>query len=112
VLSSYAFALHVLDMPIRDARTVATTTLVAMGLYLVLVLEAAGRKRGSVVLGMCLVLGGAYIAILALSSLRAFFALADPSPLVLVTALCGAALALLGLWMSDERFAPGRAVPL
>jgi cation-transporting ATPase E len=111
VLSSYAFALHVLDMPIRDARTVATTTLVAMGLYLVLVLEAAGRRRGSVVVGMCLVLGGAYVAILTLPSSRAFFALADPSPLVLLTALCGAALALLGLWMSDERFAPGGAVP-
>lgn len=109
VLSSYAFALHVLDLPVLEARTVATTTLVAMGLYLVLVLEASGRKRGSVVLGMCLVLGSMYVAILLLPSARAFFALAGPSPLVLVTALSGASLALLGLWMSDERFAPGRA---
>ena len=84
VLSSYAFALHVLDLPVRDARTVATTTLVAIGLYLVLVLEAAGRRRGSL-------------------------ALAGPGPLVLVTAVCGGALACIGLWLSDERFAPGRA---
>jgi cation-transporting P-type ATPase E len=111
VLSSYVFALHVLDLPVQEARTVATTTLVAMGLYLVLVLEAAGRRRGSVVLGMCFLLAGAYLAILLLPSSRAFFALAGPSPLVLVTALSGATLALLGLWMSDERFAPGRAVP-
>jgi cation-transporting P-type ATPase E len=109
VLSSYVFALHVLDLPIRDARTVATTTLVAIGLYLVLVLEAAGRRRGSVVLGLCLLLGVAYVSILAFEATREFFALAEPSPLILSTALCGATFALVGLWLSDERFAPGGA---
>ena len=109
VLSSYAFALHVLDLPVRDARTVATTTLVAIGLYLVLVLEAAGRRRGSLVFGLCVVLAGAYVSMLAVPLARDFFALAGPSPLVLGTAVCGATLALVGLWLSDERFAPGRA---
>jgi cation-transporting ATPase E len=109
VLSSYVFALHVLDLPVRDARTVATTTLVAIGLYLVLVLEATGRRRGSLVLGLCVFLAGAYVSILALASTREFFALAEPSLLILVTALCGATLALVGLWLSDERFAPGGA---
>jgi magnesium-transporting ATPase (P-type) len=109
VLSSYAFGLHVLDLSVRDARTVATTTLVAIGLYLVLVLEAAGRRRGSAVLGLCVLLGGAYVWILALPLTRDFFSLAGPRPVVLATALGGAALALFGLWLSDERFAPGRA---
>jgi magnesium-transporting ATPase (P-type) len=109
VLSSYAFALHVLDLPVRDARTVATTTLVAIGLYLVLVLEAAGRRRGSFVFGLCILLAGAYVSTLALPAPRDFFALAQPSLLVLVTAVCGAVLACIGLWLSDERFAPGRA---
>ena len=109
VLSSYAFALHVLDLPVREARTVATTTLVAIGLYLVLVLEAAGRRRGSLVFGLCILLAGAYVSVLALPAPRDFFALAQPSLLVLVTAVCGAALACIGLWLSDERFAPGRA---
>ncbi len=109
VLSSYAFALHVLDMPVLDARTVATTTLVAMGLYFVLVLEAAGRRRGSMVFGLCVLLSVAYVSMLAIPSTREFFALAGPSALILITALCGATLALVGLWLSDERFAPGAA---
>ena len=109
VLSSYAFALHVLDLPVRDARTVATTTLVAIGLYLVLVLEATGRRRGSLVFSLCVVLAGVYVSMLTVPAARDFFALAGPSPLVLGTAACGATLALIGLWLSDERFAPGRA---
>lgn len=87
----------------------ATTTLVASGLYLVLVLEAADRKRGSAVLGLCVLLGGAYVMTHALSSTRDFFAFAGPSPFVLATAVSGATLALVGLWLSDDRFAPGGA---
>jgi P-type E1-E2 ATPase len=106
VLSSYAFSLHVLDLPVPEARTVATTTLVVIGLYLVIVLEAAGRRRGSVVTSLCLLLGAAYLAVLLFEPARDFFALAAPSPAVLLTAVAGAGLAGIGLWLSDERFAP------
>ena len=35
VISSYLFALNVLDLPLVEARTVATTPLIAVGLYLI-----------------------------------------------------------------------------
>ncbi len=109
VASSYLFALHVLDLPLLDARTVATTTLIAVGLYLVLVLEAAGRRRGTAVSGLVLGLATAYGLVLAWPWTREFFALAVPSPTVLATALGGAAFVLVGLWFADARFAPGKA---
>jgi cation-transporting ATPase E len=108
VLSGYAFSLHVLDLPLQEARTVATTTLVLIGLYLVTVLEAAGRRRGSAVTSLCLLLGGLYLAALLLEPAREFFALSAPTPAILLTAATGAILAAIGLWLSDERFAPGR----
>jgi len=108
VLSSYLFALDVLDLSLIQSRTVATTTLVAIGLYLVLALEAAGRRRTTAVSVLCMGLAAAYALVLATPSVREFFALAAPGPLVLLTALGGAALALTGLWLTDERFVPGR----
>ena len=49
VVSSYLFALNVINLPIIEARTVSVTVLVIVGLYLVLVLEAAGRVRAALV---------------------------------------------------------------
>jgi cation-transporting ATPase E len=109
VLSSYLFALQVLDLSVRESRTVATTALVAIGLYLVLVLEASGRRRGTAVLALCLTLGAAYVAVLVAPWARDFFALAAPGALIAATALVGAGFAITGLWLTDERFAPGRA---
>jgi cation-transporting P-type ATPase E len=109
VLSGYAFALHVLDLPVLEARTVATTTLVVIGLYLVTVLEAAGRRRGSVVTSLCLGLGAVYLAVLVFEPARDFFALSAPTLPILLTAVSGAVLAAIGLWLTDERFAPGRS---
>ena len=42
VLASYLFAYEVANMPLVEARTVATTVLVFVGLYLILALE--GRR--------------------------------------------------------------------
>jgi cation-transporting P-type ATPase E len=109
VLSSYLFALQVLDLSVRESRTVATTALVAIGLYLVLVLEASGRRRGTAVLGLCIGLAAGYMAVLVVPWARDFFALAAPDPAIVATALVGAGLAIAGLWLTDERFAPGRA---
>ncbi len=107
VLSSYLFSFYVLDLGLVEARTVATTTLILVGLYLIIVLEAAGRVRAPAVLVLCLSLLGAYVFILAVPWTREFFELAVPGPAACLTALGGAGLAATSLWLTDERFAPG-----
>jgi P-type E1-E2 ATPase len=111
VLASYLFALNVIDLPLVEARTVATTVLVAVGLYLILALEASGRRRGAAVSGLCAVLAAGYFLVLLTPFAREFFELAPPGPVILVTAAAGAAFALTGLWLTDERFVPGRGTP-
>jgi cation-transporting ATPase E len=105
VLGSYLFALDTLDLSLSQARTVATTVLVGLGLYLILVLEASGRRRGEVVSGMVVVLAGLYALVLGLPGTRHFFDLAVPGVGVLATAAGGVAVAVLGLILSG--FAPG-----
>lgn len=39
---------------------------------------------------------------------RRFFALAAPTPGMILISLAGAALALTALWLTDERYLPGR----
>jgi len=109
VLSSYLFALDVLDQSVVRSRTVATTALVALGLYLVVALEASGRRRVAGVSVLCAALAGVYGTVLATPPVRDFFALAAPGPLLVLTALGGTALAVTGLWLTDERFLPGHA---
>lgn len=108
VLSSYLFALNVLDLPLIEARTVATTVLVTVGLYLIVALEAAGRRRSAVVVGLCAALAGCYVLALSIPFTREFFALAAPDPVIFATALAGAALAVGGLAITSETFLPGR----
>ncbi len=106
VLSSYFFALNVLDLDVREARTVATTTLVLVGLYLIIALEAEGRRRsGAVGLLVAMLLSG-YVAVLLLEFGRRFFLLAPLSPATVVPAVAGALVAALGLAALDPRFVP------
>jgi cation-transporting P-type ATPase E len=107
VLSSYFFALNVLDLDVREARTVATTTLVLVGLYLILALEAEGRRRSSAVGLLVLALLAGYVAVLVVPFARDFFLLAGPSVAVVLPAVAGALLAVLGLAALDPRFVPG-----
>jgi cation-transporting ATPase E len=109
VLSSYLFALNVLDLRIIQARTVATTVLVVAGLYLILVLEASSRRREAAVTLLCAALGAIYALVLVVPSTRDFFALAGPTPAILVTSGVGACLAPAALWLTDERFTLGAA---
>lgn len=111
VLSSYLFAYNVVNLPLVEARTVATTVLVAVGLYLILALEAAGRVRGAAVSALCASLGALYLVVLLVPGLRHFFDLASPSFSILLIAAAGAGLSLAGLWLTDERFVPGRNPP-
>jgi cation-transporting P-type ATPase E len=111
VLSSYLFALNVLDLKLVEARTVAVTVLVLVGLYLILALEVTGGVRGAAVSMLCLMLLGGYLLVLIVPFARQFFSLALPGPGVLGPALAGAALAIGGLALLDDRFIPGRSNP-
>ncbi|MER3411800.1 MAG: hypothetical protein C4305_05475, partial [Thermoleophilia bacterium] len=107
VLSSYTFVSQVLDRPLVESRTVATTVLVAVGLYLILAIEASSPLRGAAVSLLCGLLASAYVAVLLIPLSRQFFALAIPDPAALAAALGGAVIAIAGLAATDERFLPG-----
>jgi P-type E1-E2 ATPase len=107
VLSSYLWSFYVLDLGLVESRTVATTVLILVGLYLIVVLEASGRVRAPAVVALCLSLLALYGLVLALPGMREFFQLAVPGVTACLTALGGAGLAVAGLWLTDERFTPG-----
>ena len=85
----------------------ATTTLVLVGLYLILALEAEGRGRSSAVGLLVLTLLAGYVAALMVPFARDFFLLAPPSVAVVLPAVAGALLAVLGLAALGPRFVPG-----
>jgi cation-transporting P-type ATPase E len=58
---------------------------------------------------LCTVLAVAYFLILLAPAGRDFFELAVPGPAILAIAAAGSAFALGGLWLTDDRFVPGRA---
>ncbi len=94
-VTGYLFALHDLDYSVIQARTIATTVLVAVGLYLVLALEFTGSLRRSGIVGaMCLALAGAYVVVLLVPGLRHFFQFAAPGGGMLVTAILAAAVSI------------------
>ena len=64
VLSSYLFALNVAGVPLEEARTAATTVLIAIGLYLVVALEAAPGTRRTWVVALVGGLVAAYLVVL------------------------------------------------
>jgi cation-transporting P-type ATPase E len=113
VVAGYLFALHDLDLSVAAARTVAVTTLVASGLYLVMALEAQGsRRRSTLVAGMCAALGGVYAAALLIPAARLFFELTPLDPAMAATAAAAsavtiAALALAGYTLRVS-YRPGR----
>jgi magnesium-transporting ATPase (P-type) len=107
VVASFVFARNVGRLPLAEARTIATTVLVLVGLYLILALEATSRPRAAAVgalAGAMLVL---YAIVLAAPGLSSFFALDGPGPGGVFIALAGAGLAVAGLWLTDDRFVPG-----
>ena len=111
VVSSYQFALNALDLPLLEARTVAISVLVLVGLYLILALEGVGGRRGRLIGGMCLALLLAYVTTLALPSSREFFQLALPSVEIVATAVVGAAIAVAGLELMGLRASESSPIP-
>jgi P-type E1-E2 ATPase len=108
VLATYLVTLNVLDVGLKESRTAALTTLIAVGLYLVLALEATGVHRAAWVGVLCASLGAAYIVILALPGFRSFFDLAVLGFASWLVAAVGAGLSIGFLWLTDDRFVPLR----
>ena len=107
VLASFIFARNVGRLPLDEARTIATTVLVLVGLYLILALEATSRRRATAVASLVAIMIGVYALILAMPGVREFFALTVPGPGGILIALAGSTLAVAGLWLTDDRFVPG-----
>jgi cation-transporting P-type ATPase E len=103
VVSSYQFSLGALELPLLEARTVAISVLVLVGLYLILALEGLGGRRGRLVAAMCGALLLAFVASLALPFSREFFELAVPSFEMAATSAVGAATAVAGLELMGLR---------
>ncbi len=113
VVASFLLSINLIDMNEVRARTVATTVLVAVGLYLIIVLEASSKMRGYTVGALCVALFALYLVVLSLPGWRDFFEVAAPDPAIILVSLVGAALAVTGLALTDERFLPipGRPPP-
>jgi magnesium-transporting ATPase (P-type) len=100
VVASYLFALHNLGYSVREARVIATTVLVIAGLYLVYGIEGGSLRRRTAVGTMCLVLLGIYVAVILLPPTCHFFELVVPSPGMIITALIGASVAVVALFLA------------
>ena len=111
VVASFLLSINLIDMNEIRARTVATTVLVAVGLYLIIVLEASSRVRGYTVGALCAALFALYLVVLSLPDWRDFFQVAAPDAAIILVSLAGTALAVTGLVLTDERFLPGRRPP-
>jgi hypothetical protein len=107
VLASFIFARNVGQLPLAEARTIATTVLVLVGLYLILALEATSRRRATAIGTLVAVMIAVYALIVATPATRSFFALTVLGPGGVVISLAGAGLAIVGLWLTDDRFVPG-----
>jgi cation-transporting P-type ATPase E len=107
VLASYLFAVHPLALPLIEARTVGVSVVVLLGLYLILVLEATGLRRRTIVSLAVAGLGAVYVLALLIPPVRDFFELARPTLAIVLTAACGSALSIVGLTLSG--FMPGAA---
>jgi magnesium-transporting ATPase (P-type) len=108
VVVSYLVTLNVFDSGLLQARTAATSTVIVVGLYLVLALEATGPRRARWVGLLCGALLASYVALLALAPLRDFYELAVPRPGTALMVAVGSSLAIGFLWLTDDRFIPFR----
>jgi len=111
VVSSYLFAHNVINLATVEAQTVSVTVLVIVGLYLVLALEAAGRVRAALVSALCAVLFVLYMLVLVFEGTRDFFMLSQPTAAIMLCSFGGSALAITGLWLTDDRFVPSLRLP-
>lgn len=95
VTTSYLAALKIYDLPLTQARTVATTVMLLVMLYLIALIEASSLLRGAAVLLMCATLFAVYVTILLLPFSRSFFALARPDMTIVMIVAGGSLIAIL-----------------
>jgi hypothetical protein len=107
VVASYLWAYEVADLPLIQARTVATTVMLIVSLYLIVVLEAAGQRRGTAVTLVCAALAGIYLAITLIPFTRTFFALSAPNLSIALISAAGCLVAIAGLILSSDNYLPG-----
>jgi len=110
VLASYLFVHEVLARPLKESRTVASTVLLIVGLYLILALESTTARRGAWVAALCAALGAVYALVLTVPFGRHFYALDVPGPLSWLAIVGGSTIAIGGLIGTDNRFIPGWAL--
>jgi cation-transporting P-type ATPase E len=108
VTASYLVSLNVFDLGLLQARTAATSTLIVVGLYLVLALEATSTRRARLVGILCAALFAVYLVIIAVPGLRDFYELAVPNLATVMLVALGSAIAIGFLWLTDDRFVPLR----
>jgi len=111
VVASFLMATNLIEMSPVRAHTVAVTVLVTSGLYLIVVLEGGSRTRGYWVTSLCFGLLALYFVVLSLPGFRGFFEVSSPDPAVILCSIAGAALAMGGLALTDERFIPRVPIP-
>jgi cation-transporting ATPase E/undecaprenyl-diphosphatase len=103
VLTAYLIAIHAFDLGLVEARTIATTVLVAFGLVLIVVLEAPGRTDLRWVLALCAAMGALHVLVLALPASREFFRLAVPGAAGVACLAIGIAVGVAGLAATRQR---------
>jgi magnesium-transporting ATPase (P-type) len=111
VTTSYLIAVNVFDLGLLQSRTAATSTLVVIGLYLVLALESTSTLRARLVGLLCAGLLAVYVVVLVLPGPRRFFELAIPNSGSILLIILGAGIAIGFLWLTDDRFVPLRNRP-
>ena len=95
-----------------QSRTAATSTLIVIGLYLVLALEATSTLRARLVGLLCACLFAVYVVVLILPGPRALLRARGPELGVAPAHhLSGPAIAIGFLWLTDDRFIPLRNRP-
>ncbi len=108
VTTAYLISVNVFDLTLIQSRTVATSTLIVIGLYIVLALEATSTRRAWLVSALCACLLAAYVTLLLIPGMRHFFELVIPSAASVMLITIGSATAIGFLWLSGDRFVPLR----
>jgi len=113
LVAGYLFARYDLNESVADARTVALTTLIVGGLYLVMALEAGGsRRRSTLVAVMCGAMAALYVAALLLPITRSFFELTPLDAGLIATAVLAGAVSIGALALAGFSARAGTSAEL
>ena len=113
LVAGYLFARYDLNESVADARTVALTTLIVGGLYLVMALEAGGsRRRSTLVAVMCGAMAALYVAAVLLPVTRSFFELTPLDAGLIATAVLAGAVSIGALALAGFSARAGTSAEL